>query len=446
MSGGSCDLTSLRQHLTELPHLPVLPSFLPKFAILGFVMTDFFSQSFFAGNRARLRQEHNSKSPIIITAHVSLQKAADEAYIFHQDRSFWYLTGIDEPGATLVMDADDEYIILPERDAVQDLFDGEFSDQELSKKSGITTILPAKDGWKRLGVTLKQTQKAATLSAGPAYIEVIGLYTNPARALLTRRLKKLSPDIELTDLRPTLMRMRMVKQAPEIKAIERAVEITMASIEDATTRANLDSYKHEYELEAEFACGIRKRGAAGHAFSPIVAGGKNACTIHYMENNDKLANNQLIVMDVGAEVDHYAADITRTVVKGEPTKRQVAVVNAVKEALEFGIDHLKPGAIFAECEKHVRAYVGEKLLELGLTKDTTDASIRKYYPHAPHYLGLDVHDVGDYQIPLEPGMVLTIEPGIYIPEEGIGVRIEDDILITKNGHKVLSQRLPRMVG
>jgi Xaa-Pro aminopeptidase len=410
-------------------------------------MTEFFSKNFFASNRARLRQAHNDKSPIVITAHVSLQKAADEAYTFHQDRSFWYLTGIDEPGATLVIDDDNkEYIILPERDAVQDLFDGEFSDAELSKKSGIITVLSAKDGWKRLGVTLKQTNRAATLSAGPAYIEVIGLYTNPARALLARRLKKLAPNVELTDLRPTLMRMRMVKQAPEIKAIERAVEITMASIEDATTKAKLASYKHEYELEAEFAYGIRRRGAAGHAFSPIVAGGKNACTIHYMENNAPLANNQLIVMDVGAEVDHYAADITRTVIKGEPTKRQIAVVNTVKEALELGINQLKPGAIFAECEKQVRVCVGEKLRELGLIKDATDQeAIRKYYPHAPHYLGLDVHDVGDYQVPLEPGMVMTIEPGIYIPEEGIGVRIEDDILITKNGHKVLSERLPRAV-
>lgn len=407
-------------------------------------MTEFFTSDFFVGNRARLRQEHNDKAPIVITAHVSLQKAADEAYTFHQDRSFWYLTGIDEPGATLVMDGAEEYIILPERDAVQDLFDGEFSDQELSRKSGIKTILSAKDGWRRLGTTLKQTNRAATLSAGPAYIEVIGLYTNPARALLARRLKKLAPDIELTDLRPTLMRKRMIKQTPEIKAIERAVEITMASIADATTKEKLDGYDHEYELEAEFAYGIRRRGASGHAFSPIVAGGKNACTIHYMENNAKLGNNQLIVMDVGAEVGHYAADITRTVIKGEPTKRQIAVVNAVKEVLEFGISELKPGAVFAECEKHVRECVGEKLVELGLIKDAADAeSIRKYYPHAPHYLGLDVHDVGDYQVPLEPGMVLTMEPGIYIPEEGIGVRIEDDILITKDGHKVLSERLPR---
>jgi Xaa-Pro aminopeptidase len=406
-------------------------------------MTDFFTSDFFVGNRARLRQAHHDKSPIVVTAHVSLQKAADEAYTFHQDRSFWYLTGIDQPGATLVMDADSEYIILPERDEVQDLFDGEFSGTELQKLSGIAAILPAQEGWKRLGTAVKQAKRVATPAAGPAYIEVIGLYTNPARALLARKLKKISPDVELTDIRLQLMRMRMIKQTPEIAAIQKAVDITVASIEDATTKAKMDTYKHEYELEAQFACGIRGRGAAGHSFSPIVAAGKNACTIHYMENNASIGNNQLVVMDVGAEVAHYAADITRTVAKGEPTKRQIAVVNAVKEATEFGISLLKPGVTFADCEKQVRAFVGEKLLELGLTKDTAEASVRKYYPHAPHYLGLDVHDVGDYQIPLEPGMVMTIEPGIYIPEEGIGVRIEDDILITKAGHKILSDRLPR---
>lgn len=406
-------------------------------------MTNIFTSAFFTGNRARLRQTCNSKAPIAITAHVSLQKAADEAYTFHQDRSFWYLTGIDEPGAILVMDSDSEYVILPERDAVQDLFDGTFSNNELTRVSGITTILSAEEGWKRLRAQAKQSGSVATLAAGPSYIEVLGLYTNPARALLTRKLKKIMPDIALVDLRPQLMRMRMIKQKSELVAIQQAVDITMASIEDATTKAKLDAYTHEYELEAEFACGIRRRGAAGHAFSPIVAGGKNACTIHYMENNAPLQDSQLIVVDVGAEVSHYAADITRTVAKGEPTARQQAVVAAVNEVLEFGMEQLKPGVSFGLCENRVRTFMGEKLRELGLIKDLSEESIRRYYPHAPHYLGLDVHDVGDYQVPLEAGMVLTCEPGIYIPEESIGVRIEDDILITPKGHKVLSGRLPR---
>jgi len=406
-------------------------------------MSDIFTSDFFVGNRARLRQSLKNDAPIVITAHVSLQKASDEAYPFHQDRSFWYLTGIDEAGVILVVDQDDEYIIMPERDAVQDLFDGSFGTEELRQASGVATVLPSIEGWERLTARLKRSKQVATLKPGPKFIDVLSLYTNPARSLLVRKLKTLQPNIEFIDLRPNLMRMRMFKQEPEVKAIKRAVDITVASIEDATVEAKLGAYKHEYEMEAEFAYGIRKRGAAGHAFDPIVAGGKNACTIHYMENNAPLHNNQLIVMDVGAQVDHYAADITRTVAKGKPTARQRAVVEAVDDVLAYGLSQLKPGTSFAACEQNVRRYMGKKLRELGLIKNLDEASIRTYYPHAPHYLGLDVHDVGDAHVPLEPGMVLTCEPGIYIPEEGIGVRIEEDILITENGHKNLSASLPR---
>jgi len=305
--------------------------------------------------------------------------------------------------------------------------------------------LKAKDGWKQLTARLKRSQHAATLAASPRFVEVIGLYTNPARRILIDRLKDIRPDLELLDLRPHLMHMRMIKQAPELVAIQQAIDITLASIQDATRPARMAKYAHEYELEAEFAYGIRKRGAIGHAFHPIVAAGGNACTIHYMSNNAPLKDNELIVMDVGAEIDHYAADITRTVVKGAATKRQRAVLETVNEVVEFGLAQLKPGISFGGCEKELRQFMGEKLRELGLIKTIDEESIRKYYPHAPHYLGLDVHDVGDYQVPMEPGMVLTIEPGIYIPEEGIGVRIEEDVLITDDGYQLLSQKLPRVV-
>ncbi len=402
-----------------------------------------FGSDFFAGNRERLRQLFTGTAPIVITANVSLQKASDEAYPFHQDRSFWYLTGLDEPGLTLVMDKGKEYLILPERNAIQDLFDGEFTPEELRRTSGVETILTFKEGWKQLGARFKRSQHAATLAASPQFIDSISLYTNPARRLMIERIKEIKPDLELLDLRPHLMRMRMIKQAPEIAAIQKAVDITLDSIKDATRPTRMNKYQYEYELEAEFAYGIRKRGAAGHAFQPIVAGGKNACTIHYMANNSPLNENELIVMDVGAEVDHYAADITRTVVAGNATKRQRAVHEAVNEVVRFGLGQLKPGVSFGACEKELRQFMGEKLRELGLIKSISEESIRQYYPHAPHYLGLDVHDIGDYQVPMEPGMVLTIEPGIYIPEEDIGVRIEEDVLITESGYQVLSQKLSR---
>ncbi len=405
-------------------------------------MSNTFGSDFFKGNRERLRQLFTGTAPIVITANVSLQKSGDVSYTFHQDRNFWYLTGLDEPGIVLVMDKGKEYLILPERSHVLDVFEGEYSDDRMREISGIETILPAKEGWKQLSARLKRAQHAATLAASPPFIDTISMATNPARRMLIDRLKEIKPDIELLDLRPHLMRMRMIKQEPEIAAIQKAIDITVASIKAATTPAKMEKYHYEYELEAEFVYGVKKRGAT-LAFESIVAGGKNACIIHYMVNNAPLEDNQLVLMDVGAEVDHYAADLTRTFIKGNASKRQRAVFDAVNEAVEFELSLLKPGVSFSDCEKELCQFVGEKLRELGLIKSISDEAIRKYYPHAPHYLGLDVHDVGDYKVPLEPGMVLTVEPGIHIPEEEIGVRLEEDVLITPDGCEVLSKKLPR---
>lgn len=406
-------------------------------------MSDLFGSDFFKGNRERLKQLFTGTAPIVVTANVWLQKSGDVSYPFHQDRNFWYLTGIDEPGVVLVMDKGREYLILPERSEVLDLFDGEYSADQMRAASGVETILPAKDGWRQLGSRLKRAQHAATLAASQPFIDVISMATNPARRMLIDRLKEIKPDIELLDLRPHLMRMRMVKQAPEIAAIQKAIDVTAASIRAATTPAKMQKYRYEYELEAEYVYNTKKRGATDQAFAPIVASGKNACIIHYTQNRSALEENQLVLMDVGAEVDHYAADITRTFINGNASKRQRAVFDAVNEVIEFGIGQLKPGVSFDACEKELRQFMGEKLRELGLIKSISEEAIRTYYPHAPHYLGLDVHDVGDYQVPLEPGMVVTVEPGIYIPEEGIGVRIEDDVLITPDGCEVLSRKLPR---
>ncbi len=381
----------------------------------------------------------------MITANGSLQKAGDEAYPFHQDRNFWYLTGIDEPDAVLVMDKDKEYIILRDRGDVKNLFDGAYDIDALRQISGIDTVVGEKAGWKLLASRLERVRHAATVAANPKYIDVLGMYTNPARAELMSRMQEMNGSIELLDLRQHMVRMRMTKQPEELAAIQKAVDITLAAIKESTRQPKLDGYTHEYQLEAAFAAGIRKRGAAGHAFQPIVAGGKRACVLHNTDNNATIGINELIVMDVGAEVDHYVADITRTVVKGKATKRQRDIVAAVNEALEFGINQLKPGASYAFYEQQLRYFMGEKLRALGLIKVISEESIKQYYPHAPHFLGLDVHDAGDYQQPLEANMVVTIEPGIYIPEENIGVRIEEDVVITETGAKVLSAALPRML-
>jgi Xaa-Pro aminopeptidase len=158
-------------------------------------------------------------------------------------------------------------------------------------------------------------------------------------------------------------------------------------------------------------------------------------------------SDELLLLDVGAEVNHYAADITRTVSISAPSRRQQAVFDAVLEVHAFALSLLRPGALMKENEQQIEQLMGEKLRELGLIKSIEHDEVRKYYPHATsHFLGLNVHDIGDYLRPLEPGMVLTVEPGIYIPEEAIGVRIEDDVLITADGYEILTDRLPRKLG
>ncbi len=400
-----------------------------------------FTAGFFRQNRDKLRTLFTGKAPIVLTANGILQRNGDSEYKFRQDSSFWYLTGIDWPGVILVMDKVREYLIVPERDSVFEAFAGAAEFAELEKISGVSEVLAEKDGWKRLSQRVKKVHHLATLAPPPAYVERFGLYTNPARASLAARLKDINPDVELLDLRLHLARMRSVKQPVEVEAIKTAIDITCRTLKDV--EKNLPKYKYEYQIEADITHGFRSRGAEGHAFSPVVAAGRNTCTLHYSDNDAPLAQTALVYFDVGAEYSHYAADITRTYFLKPPTKRQAKIYNSVLEAHQFAQSLLKPGVMIKDYEQQVEKFVGEKLRELGLIKTIDRESVRKYFPHATsHSLGLDTHDAIDYERPLEQGTVMTIEPGIYIPEEAIGVRIEDDVLVTAGGIEILTAELP----
>lgn len=410
-------------------------------------MDDAFGSEFFSANRERLRQLFTGTAPIVLTANGLLQKNGDEFFPFQQDSSFWYLTGVEDPNVILVMDKGREYLIVPPRDPIIEIFDGEIEKDEIARRSGITEILNEKEGWKLLESRLKRVQHVATLAANPAYIELYGMYTNPARRMLIKKLKKVNPDIELLDLRQHLSLQRMVKQPIEIEAIRRAVDITIDTLKEVARPSRLTKYAYEYEVEADITRGFRRRGALGHSFTPVIAAGKNACTMHHVRSNGALASDELLLLDVGASYNHYAADIARTYsLSDRPSRRQQQVHEAVCEAQDYAISLLKPGVVPREYEKSVETFIGEKLRELGLIKTITREAVREsgMFPHmTSHYLGLDTHDAGDYDAPLKPGVVLVAEPGIYIKEEGIGVRIEDDILITEEGCEVISSRLPR---
>lgn len=405
-------------------------------------MKSHFTSKFFVGNRARLRRAYDD-GLIVVTANGLLQRGADSAYGFAQDANFWYLTGIDEPDIILVIDGDDEYLILPKQSDYQKIFDGAAPASGLTKRSGVKMIYGHDEGWRRLAAGLKKAHRLSTIVPPPVYVDLYGMYTNPARISLLEKLKSHRSKLKVEDLTARLALQRMIKQTEEVAAIRSAIDITTASLQDAFKL----KYKNEYELEAEITAGFRRRGASGHAFAPIVAAGKRACTLHNVANDAPVNRGDAVVVDVGAEEEHYAADITRTVVFERPSARQLAVYDAVLTVQKFAVDLLRPGVSFEDYRDQTDRLMGEKLRELGLIKSIAQKNIRKYYPHSiSHFMGLNVHDAGDYGQPLQTGMILTVEPGIYIPEEDIGVRIEDDILITEEGCEILSDKLPRRLG
>lgn len=407
-------------------------------------MSSNFSSEFFAANRKRLRDFLPSSTPIVITANGLLQRNADTSMLFRQDSNFWYLTGCNVPDLVLVMDNQKDYLIVPPINSTREVFDGSINVDLLSARSGIPTVMDEYEGWKNLSALLIKSQQVATLMAPPSYIVQYGFYTNPARSKLVKRVKQCNPQIEITDLRENFAKMRMIKHPSEMLAIQQAIDITAEAFDNILNC--LSDFSHEYEVEAALSNHFRKNGASGHAYQPIVASGANACTLHYIDNNHTLINQNLLLIDAGAELEMYAADITRTIALTKPNGRTKAVYEAVNQAQKHAFNLLKPGVKLANYEKAMQKYLGSKLKDLGLIKKISKDSVRKYVPHSmSHFLGLDVHDAADYNMPLKEGMVLTVEPGIYIPEESIGIRLEDDVLITKNGVKVLSNRLPKQL-
>lgn len=403
-------------------------------------MTDIFTAEFFQGNRSRLLADTNAKL-IAIAANGMLQRSADTTFPFRQDSNFWYLTGIQEPDFVLVMTQDVVFLIAPKRDDHRDQWDGALDTGALSKTSGIDEIYEYHDGWTKFDKLLRTHKKVHTITPADAYLDHFGFYANPARGTLLRALTK-HRKLEIVDVRKQIARLRQIKQQPELQALRKAIDITGKALE--RVGKTLASYKTEYEVAADITREFLWHGADGHAYQPIIASGRNAATIHYIKNNQPLGAGELLLLDVGAEVMNYSADITRTYAIGQPTKRQRDIAKAVQSVHQEALQLLKPGVDMKTYEQQVDAIMAKELKKLNLIDDVSDKRrLKKYYPHlTSHFLGLDTHDAADYTLPLEPGMVLTVEPGIYIPEESIGIRIEDDVLITKNGVEVLSAALP----
>jgi len=393
-------------------------------------------QSFFINNRTAIA-EKLSGGLLVISAYTKMQRMSDMAAMFEQEPNFWYLTGIEYADWILVLDGStgNSWLIAPKIDSVHSLFDGSLSYSDAKDISGVDRVVDADEGVELLRQLSRKHSVVHTIGQ-PMHANRYGFTLNPSIAALRQKLQRTFT--HLRDADKELSGMRAIKQPEELVAIKKAVTQTCASFD--TVRQKLDTFKYEYEIAAEFDYDFRRLGTKGHAYDPIIASGLNACTLHYVANNSRLKKPSLVLMDVGARVGGYAADITRTYAYGTVTVRQKQIHEAVQGAHTRAIELLRPGLSVIEYQQEVDDIMKEALKSLGLQHDSD--SLRRYFPHAiSHGLGVDVHDSLGAPKYFLPNMVLTVEPGIYIPEESIGVRIEDDILITANKHENLSRKL-----
>lgn len=363
---------------------------------------------------------------IILDAWAPMQQTNDMAAPYVPEANFFWLCGIDEPGWRLVLDGKTKQAMLyePKRSQLSIVFDGSIPVTDVCRISGIKQIKSYQDWrWDLYSDRLvygKTHSKAHGCQSNKTYQEVNEHY----------------PD--MIDIDTILAPLRSVKQKHEVDAMEQAVSVTIEAFNRA--KDALASCKTEAELQAEFDY-IFSRNKAKHAYEPIVAFGKNACTLHYVRNSSTFGNG-LVLIDIGARLNGYAADVTRTFAVGEVTQRERAVHAAVCAVQKDIIAIIQPGLKLDDLSKFTCRRLWDALVELKLAEGEYDQGVvERYMPHSiGHGLGVDVHEaLGTKE--LVAGQVITVEPGIYIPEESIGVRIEDDILVTKDGYKNLSAKL-----
>lgn len=394
------------------------------------------NSDFFSKNRQKLMQKLPEGSAVAMTAFDETQRDVDGAHAFEQEANFWYLTGIQAPGWRVVIADGQETLIAPHISEIKQIFDGSMTPEQATSISGIQRVIDSRQGTK-LVQGLKEQSGVYTLL--PETAEDLGMQPNSAQE---RLFQDLGAHKHIKDLRTEIAKMRAIKQPQELEVMQQAIDTTIAGLKRAFAAAK--SAKHEYEVEAELSYEYRRSGATGHAFEPIVAAGRNACTLHYIANNDCIAPNDWLLIDTGARVGNYCADITRTIPTGEITDRQRAIYNAVARVHDAVVQLCQPGGSVKEYFQQADELMSRELVDLGLMKTLDDKnSLRKYFPHGVgHSLGIDAHDPAGKATEFPVGFVVTVEPGIYIPEENFGVRIEDDVLITADGPVVLSGKLP----
>jgi Xaa-Pro aminopeptidase len=352
----------------------------------------------------------------IIHGAKELFRNGDVHFPFRQNSNFYYLTGFNEPDAIAVFTDSETILFNRPRNPEREVWEGKREGQEgVINNYGLDKAYPIE----------KYEEK----------------------------IKLISKNKTLIDTDNFLSELRLIKSADEIKTLRKANEVSINS--HIKTLQHAKQAKFEYELQAVFTGECIRQSSLAMAYPPIVGAGKNSCTLHYSDNNEAINKSSIILIDAGCEFENYASDITRTYpADGKFTPQQRAVYEIVYEAQREAIQYIKPGVLWTEPQEIIVKIITQGLIDLKLLQGNLNDLINNkaylpYYMHnSGHWMGLDVHDVGSYREnehvrKLKPGMVFTVEPGLYIPAWEIGVRIEDDIVVTESGHENLTEKLPR---
>ncbi len=407
----------------------------------------------FISNRERLKGLLKPKSMVIVHSNDVIPSNADGTLGFRQNNDIFYLTGIDQEESILVLFPDfpdaqfREILLVRETSEHIKVWEGEkLSKKQASEVSGIQKVV-----WTSNFDTILMK---LVFEAEYVYLNLNEhdggdwAFESRERRFISE-FKQKFPLHKIERLAPLMHQLRVIKQPIELDLIIKAIEITGKGF--VRMAKYLKPNIAEYELEAELTHEFLMNRSRGHAFAPILASGESACVLHYVTNNNLCKNGELILMDFGAEYTNYNADITRSLpVNGKFSARQKQVYEAVLRVMKAAKKMLIEGNTMENLRKEVGKIMEIELIELGLLKaddvekQSEDAHLyKKYFPHGiSHHLGLDVHDVGSRYEVFKAGMVFTCEPGIYIPEEKLGIRLENDILITETGNIDLMDRIP----
>ncbi len=407
----------------------------------------------FIGNRKKLSSQLKPNSLALVNANDYMPTNADGTMHFKQNTDLFWLTGVNQEETVLILFPDSpdpkmkEILFLRETSDMIAVWEGKkLSKKEATEVTGIENVMWLSDFPRVFRALVTDCDNIYLQSNEHKRAEII-VETRNARFI--ESCKKEYPLHNFMRLAPIINRLRMIKSPIEIDLLQKACDLTEKGFRRVLkfTKPGVT----EYEIEAEFAHEFISNGGGFADYYPIIASGPGACVLHYIKNDEVCKDGDLILIDTGAIYGNYNADMTRTIpVNGKFTKRQKAVYNAVLRIMKSTIKLMVKGAIWKEIQAETEMNTEKELVDLRILKmrdikkqDPNSPLYKKYFMHnVSHFLGLDVHDVGYFHLPYKPGMVFTVEPGIYIPEEGIGIRLENNIKITEKGNFDLMRNIP----